>query len=293
MPQPDSFVIFLHIQKTGGITLQRILRRKLGASLGKRAMGLVIKPEPAPNLQVELQRRQMSDRYFGGHIGFGVHRFLPQPFTYITMLREPVSRLISLYHYSCTNPTAYYHKHAVGKSLEAFLLETPLMELDNGQVRFLAGDPDDLFINRTPYGACSEALLLQAQQNIEQHFSWVGIMEQFDPSLLLLGQTMGWKNCFYLRRNVARPSEKNPPVSPEVRSQIAQRNWLDLKLYQYAQQRLSQQLQAHYLQDQNQQNLPSVQQFRSQNQRFNQYLSTPYEFYDTLKMRLRGQPDRP
>jgi hypothetical protein len=158
-PSIQKFLVFLHIQKTGGITLQRILRRKLGASLLQRGVQLISNSTQPANLEAVLKAKRPEDRYFIGHVCFGVHRFLPEPYTYATFLREPVSRIISLYTYSRSNPTAYYHKQAVNKTLEEFALKTPLLELDNGQVRFLAGDPQDLFINRTPVGQCTSELL--------------------------------------------------------------------------------------------------------------------------------------
>jgi Galactose-3-O-sulfotransferase len=286
-PTQPQFTIFLHIQKTGGITLQRILRRKLGRSLPHRALQLV-KPAPQPTtLEAALQSKQMGDRYFAGHVCFGVHRQLPQPFTYITMLREPVARVLSLYQYSRANTTAYYHKHAVDQSLEEFVLHSPLMELDNGQTRFLAGDTHDYFINRTPVGQCNQDLLDLAKHNIDTYFSWVGLMEYFDPSLLLLGKKMGWNHCLYLRRNTGKEKHRDK-VSDTLRNAIAERNSLDIEIYEYAKQRLLQELQQHSLD-----NPQHIQSFQTQNRTFNHYLNLPYNAYDSLKATFRGQIGRP
>lgn len=283
----NFFVIFLHIQKTGGITLQRLLRQKLGDSLLQRATRLLSQQHSHVTIEDALRAKQMRDRYFVGHCCFGVHRFLPQPFTYMTMLREPVSRVISLYYYSRSNPTAYYHYHAANCSLEEFALKTPLMELDNGQVRFLAGDHQDIFINRTPIGQCDIPLLELAQQNIEQHFSWVGLTEYFDQSLLLLAKQMNWKNCLYLYRNVSQMQRKQE-VTAELKQQIADRNWLDVQLYQYAKQRLMQEVAQCEFADQK-----NLEKFQSSNRQFNQYFGPSYTVYSNLKARLKGQVGYP
>jgi len=283
----NSFIIFLHIQKTGGITLQRILRRKLGQSLVARGYHLIAGKERSSSFEEVLKSKQMSDRYFSGHVCFGVHRFLPHPFTYMALLREPVARIISLYHYSKTNPTAYYHGHAVDKTLEDFVLKAPLMELDNGQTRFLAGDEQDCFINRTPIGQCNEHLLELAKHNMEQHFSFIGLTEYFEQSMLLLSKIMGWNHCLYLKRNVSK-QKINSQISPELRQAIAERNWLDVQLYDYAKQRFLNQLAQHNL------DCPELlEHFQVQNQRFNLYWEYPYTVYDFLKAILRGQVGRP
>ncbi|MEB3209758.1 MAG: sulfotransferase family 2 domain-containing protein [Leptolyngbyaceae bacterium] len=283
----QKFLIFLHIQKTGGITIQRILRRKLGQSLITRISRSFQHQDQADSLIESLKAKTSSDRYFIGHSCYGIHQYLPHPFTYMSLLREPVSRIVSLYYFSKSNSTAYYHEHAVDKSLEDFALNTPLMELDNGQVRFIAGDEQDCFINRTPFGECSEQLLEHAKQNIEKHFSLIGLTEYFDQSILLMGTLMGWNNCLYLKRNISRSKAANV-VSQQLREAIAQQNWLDIQLYEYVKQRFFIQLAKHNL------DKPTLlQNFQTQNRKFNQYLNYPYTAYDRLKALLRGQIGRP
>ncbi len=276
----QPFLIFLHIQKTGGITLQRILRRKMGASLPQRAIRLFSKTPQLTTLEAAVKSKQMGDRYFAGHVCFGAHRFLPHPYTYIALLREPVSRIVSLYTYSHANPNAYYHKQAIGKTLEEFALDTPLMELDNGQVRFLAGDSHDLFINRTPIGECTTELLQVAQDNIEKHFLLVGLTEYFDHSLLLLQQMLGWNHCFYLYQNVSKRDSK-PVVSADLKAEIAKQNWLDVQLYQLAKKSFLEKLEKYNL-DQ----AENIEKFRYYNKVFNTCFSPPYSIYEAIKSSL-------
>lgn len=286
--EKDKFIIFLHIQKTGGITLQRVFRRKLGQPLFKRLINLAGKKNHQPQTVIEeLQAKTVESRYVIGHFCYGIDQYLPKPSTYMAFLREPVSRVISLYDYSKGNSTAYYHQQAISKSLEDFVLNTDLMELDNGQVRFIAGDKQDYFINRTPCGAVDQSLLEQAINNIEKKFSFVGLTEYFDPSMLLLKELMGWSSCLYLRRNITSKQEKTV-VSQELKDKIKEKNHLDVALYEYVEKRLKLQLQQAGL-DQ----AEVIQKFKKNNLRFNQFFGPIYDGYDFGKALIKGELGRP
>ncbi len=282
-----KFIIFLHIQKTGGITIQRIFRRKLGKPLIKRTFDLLSRKSSPTEIREIMQSKSMKDRYFIGHFCYGIDRDLPKPFTYMAFLREPVSRIISLYEYSASNPTAYYHNYAAGKSLEEFALHTPLQELDNGQVRFIAGDEESHFINRTPIGEVDQQLLDLAIKHIEEDFAVVGLTEYFDQSVLLLQKIMGWKFAFYLRRNVGKKKEKTS-VPESLKEKIREKNHLDVALYEYAVNRLNLQLKHYELESED-----IVTDFRNKNLIFNQLFGTAYGWYDGLKALARGQVGRP
>lgn len=280
----NEFLIFLHIQKTGGITLQRMLRQKYGPSLPKRAIKVLAgQGQPLP-LEASLKGKKMRDRYFAGHVCFGVHRLLPKPYHYVTILREPVSRIISLYDFSKSNSGAFYHGIASKVSLEEFALHTGLRELDNGQTRFIAGDAESLFINQTPFGQCNTALLEKAQKNTEKHFSMVGFTDQFDRSMLLLSKIMGWKEPHYLRLN---SSKQKTSVPETLKARIAAHNSLDVELYRQAQAQFSKALEKYDITQ------ADVDKFQAKNKQLNATFAGPYKAYHQTKSILRGQANRP
>ena len=43
--------------------------------------------------------RLRKTRMFKGHMLFGLHKILPQPSTYITVLRDPVERVLSAFYF--------------------------------------------------------------------------------------------------------------------------------------------------------------------------------------------------
>ncbi len=186
-----KFIIFLHIMKSGGMTLQRMLRSHYGPTPSRRAgrfmlRALKIDRSHPASLADAMRAKTMRERFMAGHFCFGAHELLPSPATYITLLRKPYERLVSLYYYSKHTPDAFYHQQARDASLRQFLLETTLHELDNGQLRFIVGSSTDRFMNRTPFGRCTPEMLETAERHLDTWFCLAGVTERFDESMLLL-----------------------------------------------------------------------------------------------------------
>ncbi len=239
------YLLFLHIMKTGGMTMQRMLRTRYGPSVVARLIDKLFRLQTWEGLPIEEAVARLSPQrsYLAGHFGYGVHRLTTHPCTYITLVRNPIERLVSLYHYSRDTHDAYYHEQARGKSLEEFLLETELHELDNGQLRFIAGDSPGHYLNRTRFGQCDESLLNQAKQNICRDFLLAGTLEEFDAFALLLGRKLGWKHSYYLRMNEGKPSVRSQ-LSSRVRVEVERRQHWDLELYEWVRARFREQVSA-------------------------------------------------
>jgi hypothetical protein len=280
MADLSKFTIILHIHRTGGTTLDQIWHRQFGDSLIKRQARKFIQKWKKLSSKDYLKSLTLKDKYYTSHVCYGIHELLPQPSTYVTFVREPVSRIISLYYYSKATPTAFYHGLARDKTLEEFALETKLHELDNGQVRIIAGGSKDYFMNRTPYGKCDENLLEIAKQNLEKDFAFVGVTDLFDESLFLLCETYFWQLPFYFHLN--RSSGNKSSVSEETKQKIAQFNHLDIRLYQYCRERLLEKLEKS----------PSfssekLAKYREKKERYNQKIGSLYSSYETMKFQLR------
>lgn len=243
----NPFILFLHLQKTAGMTLQELLRKHYGKGALLRGIDrLRGRSKEGLPLDEALRHAKREDRMFVGHFCYGVHRLLDFPTTYITLLRDPVKRLISLYHYSSTNPQAHYYKVARHMSMEEFCLECRLLELDNGMTRFLAGDDEDLFINRTPYGECDGDMLRKAKANIERDFAFVGIQESFDESVLLLARVLGWDNPYYLTLNVRKNRDKVDAPGEAFLDRLREHNAMDIDLFAYCRDRFDREFTAAF-----------------------------------------------
>ncbi|HWL64452.1 MAG TPA: hypothetical protein VNP73_00610 [Actinomycetota bacterium] len=70
---------------------------------------------------------------------------------------------------------------------------------DNSFVRFISGEP---FVE---FGSVDSRLLDKAKENIQNHFVFVGTVDHFAESVLILKKEMGWRvPIFYGRHNVTQ-----------------------------------------------------------------------------------------
>jgi hypothetical protein len=164
-----------------------------------------------------------------GHCHFGVHKMLPQLSTYITMLRNPVKRVISHYYFAKKTPYHYLYEIIEQKkmSLEDYITSQITCELDNEQVRLISGNV------HVAYGHCTEEMLEVAKNNLKKYFSVVGTLEHFDKTLIALQSELGYKNIFYVKQNV-NISNSDLDINKKTIQLIESNNQLDINLYNYA-----------------------------------------------------------
>lgn len=223
MPPAATIVIFLHIPKTAGSTLMRILEHQYGSERVLKLYDSTFGDEVSGLSAEELRRT----RVIAGHFYFGAHLRLPGAFRYLTFLRDPVARVVSHYEFVRRRPEHYLHEAALSLSLADYVRFCGAAEPNNDQTRLLAGGH-----MASTDGTCSPAMLAAAKQNLDVHAA-VGLTEAFDASLVLMRRTFGWKRPLYVRRNVSARSGAGP-LSAEEREVVEAHNSLDAELYRYA-----------------------------------------------------------
>lgn len=224
-------VLYLHVPKAGGHTLTEYIRAQCAAGERREGDGLLDggvlavqygffrDPGLAVPAHVRPLLRRPGLRAVAGHFTFGLHEHVARPWTYVTVLRDPVERVLSLYYF------LGLHERM---SLEEFAADPPFREADNDQVRRIAGvDP--------PLGGCTRETLERARENLRRHFSVVGTVERFDETLVLLDRRLGWT-----REVPSRPRNVNPDREPAAAlpraalEAIRGRNELDAELHRWA-----------------------------------------------------------
>ncbi len=215
-------LIFLHIPKTAGTTLNRIIDWQYNPVSIFTVDPHRIRATVARFKTFSEQRRRRF-RVVRGHLLYGIHEFLPQGATYITMLREPVARLLSTYRFILRRPLHPLHrKLKTGRlTVEDLIRMTPHRQ--NLQCRFISGIG--------PGGICDERVLDAAKENLTRSFRVVGLCERFQESLWLMMASFGWDVPFYENRKVAKI---RPSIEPNVINAIREHNRLDFELYDFA-----------------------------------------------------------
>ena len=214
-------LIFLHIPKTAGTTLNRIIEWQYNplTIFTMDPYRIRATPERLKKLSEQRRRRLQVVR---GHLYYGVHEFLPQGATYITLLREPVARFFSSYYFIQRRPLHPMHRKVTTERIgvEDFIRLTPHRQ--NLQCSLVAGIKNN--------GTCDERTLENAKENLVKSFSVVGICERFEESLMLIAKTFDWEVPFYENRKV---SKTRPQIEPSAVEMIREHNRLDLELYEF------------------------------------------------------------
>ncbi len=229
----EETVIFFHIPKAAGMTLSRIIERQYWPTSIFTISGVhsEISVDAFKQLPEGLRRKIKAIK---GHMGFGLHEYLPQPSTYITMLRDPVDRIVSHYHYALQRGTHHYLYHSITSkhmTLADYASSGISPELNNGQTRLLSGVES---LNKlTNFEPCTSEMLARAKSNLKQYFSVVGLSGRFDESLIILKKVLGWNNIYYHRRNETKNRPRKEDVSEETRNIIRKQNELDIELFEY------------------------------------------------------------
>jgi hypothetical protein len=217
-------LVFVHIPKTAGTTLHKVISHQY-----RRKDILIRHDSDGPKSETLASWKGEPPKVVMGHYSVGLHRHVAGV-RYVTCLREPVSRLISHYHYANSFPGHYLHEaiHRDKLDLARYVGSGLAGELSNGMTRMLAGldDPEQARIG--------EVELAQAKENIERHFDAVLLNERFDEGLLLMAERLGWKTPYYLRRRVGSYPASATKPDAGTRQVIEDRNSIDLELYRWA-----------------------------------------------------------
>ncbi len=218
-------IIFVHIPKTGGMSFVPIITRNFHRKSVINLDGPLVSCAARLNALPEQTRAAIKCIY--GHVPYGLHDSLARAAVYITLLRNPVDRMVSAYYYSLRRPEWGFHEDIIKQrlSLHDFVAGEASEELHNGQTRMLSGSDEPV---------CTADALNMARRNLSQEFVLAGLTERFDESVLLCRRLLGLGGGFYQRKNVNRHRPPLHEIPPRTVALIEKRNSLDVELYDVA-----------------------------------------------------------
>jgi hypothetical protein len=222
-------LVFLHIPKTAGQTLHFVALRKFEPheTIHLNSLGTPIDDEME---RIPRAARERA-RLVWGNLPYGVHEHIPRPCEYLTILREPVSRVISVYKH-ILNATSHVLHRRITESrmgLEEYVeSRIDAGQTENSQTRQLSG---------RQFGSLERDALEEARSHL-QRFLVVGLTERIEETFVLLRRSLGGGLMPYVTRNVS-PSVD---VTQRAVQLVRDRNELDIDLYTFAERLLTEQI---------------------------------------------------
>lgn len=159
-------------------------------------------------------------RVLAGHFPFGLHDFTSRPVCYVTILREPVDRLVSLYKYVSARPDHEYNSISYEKEFDYFIdhiAENYPIELDNLQCFYVSGQ-------RTADGAISCAV---------HNYALVGLTEDTEPFFQKMQTQLHWDPAKVAMKIENATNNKSLEISERTMTLIRERSSEDFKLHNY------------------------------------------------------------
>lgn len=230
----DDVIIYIHIPKTGGSTLHNAIQEHYGSRFLSTSCNDLS------------QQQKESIVLIKEHMPFGIHTLLPQSrYRYMTVLRNPVERVISMYYYmrskNCPDPDK--RKYFSAMTLHDYVSNNEYNYFSdiwhkswtcstyNLQTRMLAGD-----LNR-----CD---LKKAINNLNSFFQVVGITERFAGTLKVINKNFGWNIRPGRKENITPDKPALKDIPDKILQLIRSKNEMDMELYSHANLLLDKQIKA-------------------------------------------------
>jgi hypothetical protein len=240
-------LVFLHVPKTGGTTLHHHFSAHFTPE------------ETCPERSSVLDRYSEDElgqwRYFSGHFNADEIKRIPKPVFVVTVLRDPIERLLSHYYFWRRHSSDYIAKHELYpllvlkrgtlsdflRSQDPTLVSSSRNPITLQMAGAVLGQPEgnQLLKAGEPVGWLSDAQLLQQALSNLLSFNLVGDISQLKNIYSTVAQTFGMiplddlpsMNTKYEVRDEMEPWVEEP-ITPEIQGLLEKSTSLDRVLYE-------------------------------------------------------------
>jgi len=211
---PEALIVHPHAQRTGGNTLRRLV---FAQALGPdKVYSRQYRPDPTVWKDAS-DATVAGVRAYSDHFDFRPNK-VTRPLLPVALLRHPLYRAVSLYHFVRRKQTHKDHALAMEHDLEAFYIRA-----SQRNPRY--------YVNLQCRRVCNAEDARVALETIASRYLAVGFTEELDAFAVALAELFGWQKPA-IEHTPADAERYDAEISPSLRERVLADNAQDLLLYQ-------------------------------------------------------------
>jgi hypothetical protein len=225
-PKPQK-VLFDHLPKCGGTTVWKYLT----SHYRHRKIYPITTGDPQYSVEAFKLLPEVTRHSYDlvlGHLDNEMVDYVHPDSITLTILRDPVERIISHYYYVRREVNNYLHDIVTrnNMTLEEYVTSGISGELRNWYVSHFLGMPFSEAESRPEWSVA------EAYTFVKERYQVIGFLDDLETAMNNLGSKAGYRNRYentYLNKASNRPGKDE--IEPTVLEAIRQVNYLDVELY--------------------------------------------------------------